>query len=137
MWYLHFSFKRLFHFMNTQLMKRKSESVWEKWRTQVADLIHLFFQNTFSIMQYRICQCSRYIFHSFTIIFSTLHFEKSSNMAKIWQKMKKSLVRLAFNPFLQYAYVYCTYPKPRFFCVPVPPLAMHSFSFKGKWTMFF
>ena len=26
-----------------------------------------------------------------------LHFEKSSKMAKIWQKMKKSLVGLAFN----------------------------------------
>ena len=28
------------------------------------------------------------------------NFEKSSNMPKIWQKMKKSLVQLALNPFL-------------------------------------
>ena len=27
------------------------------------------------------------------------NFEKSSNMTKIWQKMKKRLVQLAFNPF--------------------------------------
>ena len=37
-------------------------------------------------------------FHStFGVI---LHFEKSSNMAKIWQKNEEKLVRLAFNPFL-------------------------------------
>ena len=35
------------------------------------------------------------MFHS---IYSALHFQKSSNMAKIWQKMKKSLVQLP--PFL-------------------------------------
>ena len=29
-----------------------------------------------------------------------LHFEKSSNMPKIRQKVKKSLVQLALNPFL-------------------------------------
>ena len=28
------------------------------------------------------------------------NFEKSSNMANVWQKKKKSLVQLAFNPFL-------------------------------------
>ena len=28
-------------------------------------------------------------------------FKKSSNMAKIWQKMKKSLVELALNPFFR------------------------------------
>ena len=27
------------------------------------------------------------------------HFEKSSNMSKIWQKMKRSPVQIAFNPF--------------------------------------
>ena len=35
----------------------------------------------------------------FRSAFSALHFEKSSNMAKIWPKMKKSLVQLALNPF--------------------------------------
>ena len=34
------------------------------------------------------------------LIFGALHFEKSSKMAKIWQKMKKSLVQLTSNPFL-------------------------------------
>ena len=32
--------------------------------------------------------------------FGMLHFKKSSNMAKIKLKMKKSLLQLAFNPFL-------------------------------------
>jgi len=43
------------------------------------------------------------IFQSSAAFFVMPHFEKSSNMAKFWQKMKKSLVRLAFNPFLQNA----------------------------------
>ena len=29
-------------------------------------------------------------------------FEKSSNMAKLWQKMKKNLIQLAFNPILHH-----------------------------------
>ena len=39
-------------------------------------------------------------FSKFRIAFGVLHFGKSSNMAKIWGKMMKSLVRLALNPFL-------------------------------------
>ena len=42
-------------------------------------------------------------FFPFLIEFSkchTLHIEKSSQIASIWQKMKKSLIQLAFNPFL-------------------------------------
>ena len=42
-------------------------------------------------------------FSKFCSAFGALHFEKkSSSMPKIWQKMKKSLVELAFkNPFLR------------------------------------
>ena len=36
----------------------------------------------------------------FSDAFRVLHFEKSSNMSKIWQKMKKRLVQLAFKTFL-------------------------------------
>ena len=36
----------------------------------------------------------------FCSAFGALFFEKSSNMAKIWQNMKKALVQFAFNPFL-------------------------------------
>ena len=43
-------------------------------------------------------------------------------MAKIWQKMKKSLVHLAVNPFPPQ---YCGYPKPGFW-VPVPLLYMQA-----------
>ena len=39
------------------------------------------------------------IFRKFHSGFGALHFEKSSNIAKIWQKMKKSLVQFASNPF--------------------------------------
>ena len=38
-------------------------------------------------------------FSKFYSIFSALHFEKSSNSASIWQKMKKSLVQLALKPW--------------------------------------
>ena len=34
-----------------------------------------------------------------------LYFENSSNMAKMWQKMKKSLVQLAFIPFFGWFWV--------------------------------
>ena len=40
-------------------------------------------------------------FSKFHSTLSMFHFEKSSNMEKMWQKMKKSLVQLAFNTFLQ------------------------------------
>ena len=40
------------------------------------------------------------IFQSSAAPNRALHFEKSSNMEKIWQKMKKSIVLLAFNSFL-------------------------------------
>ena len=39
-------------------------------------------------------------FSKFHIAFGAHQFEKSSNMAKIWQEMKEYLVQLAFYPFL-------------------------------------
>ena len=39
-------------------------------------------------------------FPKFLSNFSILIFEKSSNMAKLFQKMKKSLVKFAVNEFL-------------------------------------
>ena len=39
-------------------------------------------------------------FSKFQSTLSTLHFEKLSKMAEIWQKMKKSPIQLAFNPLL-------------------------------------
>ena len=50
-----------------------------------------FFLPNFAIFD----DCSK-----FYSTFGALHFEKSSNIAKIWQKMKKSLVQLALNAFL-------------------------------------
>jgi len=35
------------------------------------------------------------IFDDFSKFDYTLHFEKSSNMTKIWQKMKKNLIQQA------------------------------------------
>ena len=46
-------------------------------------------------------------FSKFHSAFSTLHFEKSLNMANILQKLKKSLVQLVINSFLPW---YCGYP---------------------------
>ena len=43
--------------------------------------------------------------------FGMLYFEKSSNLPKIWQKMKKSLVQLALNIFVHGT---SKNPKPRF-----------------------
>ena len=39
------------------------------------------------------------IFQSGAIEEALRNFEKSSNMAKIWQEMKKSLVQLSLDPF--------------------------------------
>ena len=50
----------------------------------------------------------------FRSAFVALHFEKSWNMAKIWQKMKKSLVQLAFSPF----FVWFRIPKNPIFGYP-------------------
>ena len=47
-----------------------------------------------------------------------LNFEKSSKMAKIWQKMKKIHVQLSFNPLLKST---SKIPKS-YFCKPSPPL---------------
>ena len=60
---IYISFKRLFYFMNIQLMKRKSESVWEKSSTKVADLIHFFSKYFFYHAIYDFSMC---VFHSFT-----------------------------------------------------------------------
>ena len=50
--------------------------------------------------------------------FGVLDFEKSSNMAKIWQKMMKILLQLTFNTIFPW---YCGYPKLEF-RVPIPPV---------------
>ena len=56
------------------------------------------------------------IFDEFSKLFSgcgVLHFEKLSNMPKIWQKMKKVLIRLALNPFLHGSGTKDTQPETR------------------------
>ena len=57
-------------------------------------------------------------FSKFCSTFDLLHNEKSSNIWQ-WQKMKKSLVQLAFNPYISTWY----YGYPKFgFRVTIPPL---------------
>ena len=77
-------------------------------------------------------------FSKFCSTFSTLHFEKSSNMAKIWQNMKKTHIQLAFNLFPHGA---GRYPKPRF-RVPTssatnrsPYIYFHQFIIAAKNTI--
>ena len=75
---------------------------------QVGQGFSLFFAQTFAI------------FVDFSVSpsnFGVLHFEKSSNMAKIWQQMMKSLLQLALNPFLHGTTAY-GYPQPEFW-VPI------------------
>ena len=42
------------------------------------------------------------IFQSFASLSTLLYFEKSSNMPKIWQNMKKSPFNLPLNPFFDW-----------------------------------
>ena len=70
------------------------ERVTETWRNGLkASRTRLFFifSQTFAIFD---------DFSKFRNTSSALYFEKSSNMEKLWQKMKNSLVQLGFNPFL-------------------------------------
>ena len=74
-------------------MKRKSESMWENSSIKVADLIHFFsLQNTFSIMQLRIFQCSKY--YTFHSLFTARYTLKNH---QIWPKNVKTLLKHSFS----------------------------------------